>query len=638
MSEFNVEVPADAVAGETCLQVTPAEDPSFALRIIVPAQAAPGDHLRFTKGADGEWNCSLERAGTAAKAADADAARSGHTAAEVSKAAAATARSGRARVPPEAIPGKTQLEVEVGTERKTLTVTVPEKAVAGDWLLASWDAVQGHWHLRILRELSPGAWRQSLITRAVDVDALNVFERMVEAARADGAFVSPKIARGTSPPLAVPGLVTTEAVEAGEVMLRLPSRLHISPRTCQQTWPELCAAVEGVADLSEFRLVEAVHNACVATLLAAAAPLMSGEGGEKLQFCALWQHYAEALLAEPFDRHPYVLALADEAGLLSVLEPSGEGAYAELMGQDAAATHQMIEAGVPPELLCPGFTPGRFLQARLCTLTREFGTPAGSALVPILDFGNHCDARPGMRVSWDLAEDVMVVKAIRAHAAGEELYITYGRHSNPVLFRTYGFVGLPEEEPTWTYACLATDFGDLSSGALAGHLAVRFPSLAEVHLDASELTPTAVTVLDACTDARCDILDVLRTFCRRVAERYEKDAALREPIVALRRERELRPASAAWWDHMPLHRASGECAGDWKAELAATSVRVKMSEYLCLLAHIEAADFLSGDLDEERCLAGAAGLRQALAERACAGRLGGTAQTSATLADSSFSA
>merc|ERR1712232_293445 len=185
--------------------------------------------------------------------------------------------------------------------------------------------------------------------------------------------------------------------------------------------------------------------------------------------------------------------------------------------------------------------------ARLCLLSREFKTPAGTALVPLVDFANHSAANPAAQQSWctdDELGDAMVVRAIRDIAAGEAVTICYGMFSNPQLLRSYGFCVPPSEEPTWTYACPVSDLqkicGELSSwmpAAAASALGEAFPELAEVHFEIQRLSPGLLTALDALEGAGAEAIPFLREFCLREMKRYETDPSLAAAMENVRAAR-----------------------------------------------------------------------------------------------------
>lgn len=620
--QFRVEVPEGVEPGKTKLRLKPGDS---ALLLTVPEGAVPGDLLVLTEGTDGTWACYLSR-GTSAVLANSD-----------QKVHSCNVRKGEVQIPLGAIPGKTKLQVtlhrlhpkseeemECSAESaaETFVLTVPQEAQPGDRVEVSTEGT-GKVLLRILRQNScldrrddsqtHGSMGEtksrtaplSLALTHLEVDSDACFNSMVEAVRdIAGSFVSPKLARGTAPALAIPGMVAQEPIEKDEVLIRMPAGLHISPETCRQVMPHLFAAVEALPSVSEGRRVEVALTACVAAVLRAIA--------FDLEIVAptLWLPYAEVLLGERFDAHPYWRSLSDKE-VSRVFEPSGEAAYARMMAGDAIALHELIVEGVRPEVLGPNFEIGLFLQARLCLLTREFDTPRGSALVPILDLCNHSATNPGAHQSWDLANDAMVVRALRAHQAGEEIYISYGALSSPLLLRTYGFAVPPDEEPAWTYAFQASELQHLCGrsqveyGTVAAHLSDQFPQLSEVHLDARHVTEHLLLVLGACAKGGGDAVALLGEFCTHKIAKYERDPDLGPALAALMRVRERDICSSAWWTELPQPRMGSD---------QEQALWVKMSEFLCLTAHTEALAFASGHLPEERCLAAAAGLRRGLAQ------------------------
>ncbi|KAK3994872.1 AdoMet dependent proline di-methyltransferase-domain-containing protein [Cladorrhinum sp. PSN332] len=69
------------------------------------------------------------------------------------------------------------------------------------------------------------------------------------------------------------------------------------------------------------------------------------------------------------------------------------------------------------------------------------------ALVPVADFFNHADS--GCEVTFSL--EGFVVTADRGYCAGQEVYISYGEHTNDFLLAEYGFL---LEKNRWDKVCL----------------------------------------------------------------------------------------------------------------------------------------------------------------------------------------
>ncbi|KAG7290819.1 hypothetical protein NEMBOFW57_000823 [Staphylotrichum longicolle] len=92
---------------------------------------------------------------------------------------------------------------------------------------------------------------------------------------------------------------------------------------------------------------------------------------------------------------------------------------------------------------------------RISTRTFSYETPQMEtypwhdrlALVPVADLFNHADG--GCKVSY--SPDGFEVCADRAYAAGQEVHISYGAHSNDFLLAEYGFV---MAENRWDKVCL----------------------------------------------------------------------------------------------------------------------------------------------------------------------------------------
>mmetsp|Transcript_128367 Transcript_128367/g.359333 ORF Transcript_128367/g.359333 Transcript_128367/m.359333 type:complete len:291 (+) Transcript_128367:2-874(+) len=268
------------------------------------------------------------------------------------------------------------------------------------------------------------------------------------------------------------------------------------------------------------------------------------------------------------------------------------------MTGDIVAMFQCLQRHVDPSLLGKNFDLGLFLQARLCILTRVFHLDGDSCMVPVSDLFNHSED-PTVAWSWDDEGKAMVLSATRAHEPGEELLISYGHRSNVLLFRTYGFTLPPWSEPGWTVLLLGTA---RPVGLFQDFLPARHQSLV-LHLESDIVQTCLVTALNACKDRRRDPEEFLRRICAECMARYEEDSALAPALAGLRLARAADPTSAAWWDHV------GEGAG-WEEQC----LRVKMSEYLCLLAHAEVLDVLAGSLAEDQCLALAAKARKVLVE------------------------
>jgi len=197
-----------------------------------------------------------------------------------------------------------------------------------------------------------------------------------------------------------------------------------------------------------------------------------------------------------------------------------------------------------------------------------------------------------------------VLYTTRAHDSGEEVLTSYGPRSNVLLFRTYGFTLHPSEEPSWGYVVQR----DRPQDIFDKYLPPERSKLA-INLETWQLEDSLVSALHACRSFGKDPADFLRELCCHCVEPYTRDVALKPALNALEQVRMADPTSAAWWEFQPsLPDENGPLGVSW----AVSALRVKMSEYLCLVAHLEAVDFASGRLPAGKCFANAAHLREYL--------------------------
>lgn len=593
-----VEIPKNVTPGQTKLQVQPDENEG-SLLLTVPMEARPGDHLILTKGADCEWACYLQKQHKT----------------QLMHGQTGTAKEARLQVPDGAQPGQTNLQIKVGEE--IVQVTVPEKAKPGDWLLLNWDDAQMHWTLTVQRDLADGYSAdseqdvdQALSMKVIDIDQAARFEAMKAAACSAGAFVSSKLARGTSPQLGVLGMIVTEPVATGEVLMRIPADLHISEATCASKMSLLFNAIASDSScISPLRRQEVGLTACVSALMCDAfsrAQQRQERSSITQDIPELWHRYADMLVAENFAGHPYVRCLTNPGMYQRAMAPSGEPAHYELMAGDTLAINSLVKQAVPAwsHLIGKEFRPGIYMGAKLSLLSREFGTKHGSALVPIVDLCNH-SAHYGARQSWDKVQDAMVVTAARAHVPGEELFISYGFTSNPLLLRTYGFTLPPELEPNWTIAFPVSELMDICSESCRKALEQAFLEFAEFQLSTADAAEYLLRAASVCARAGEDAPARLRELFSKKSAQYEQDASISTVLASLEKARAKDPQHAAWWQEMPDHGFAND-------ELQRQALAVKMSEHICLLAHLEALNVIDHKRGEEFCLKKASTMRAAL--------------------------
>uniref|UniRef100_A0A6T0WUU2 SET domain-containing protein n=1 Tax=Alexandrium monilatum TaxID=311494 RepID=A0A6T0WUU2_9DINO len=583
------------------------------LTLAVPECARPGDRLRLTEDEHGQWHCQLEQS------------QKGRSTGSRGCRPHVVGDEIFVEVPPDAKPGETRLRLSVGQANEhPLVVMVPENAIPGDELALS--RKDGRWNLRIIREtegslncaVSMGPRRNVTLCR-VNTDPHEIFQRLATAANAAGAQCSPKLARGATPPLDALGVIVTAPVEEGEELARIPSSLHLSTEGYKERMPELYAAVMQLKRYLGGRAAEAAQAACLARLLQETWARMQEENEDAVEVESkragsdlvepVWDLFARNVLSEDWDSHPYWCSIEEPVAVNELLAPSREQEYLATMAGDVMAMHDRLVAHIDSRILGPNFHVGFFLQARLCILTRVFQMNGDSALVPLNDCFNH-SSDPGATWEWDAERNHMVMIAKRGHAPGEQVFISYGRRSNVLLFRTYGFTLPPQVEPNWTFIFQTND--DMPE--LLRHFPAKLAKTV-IHLESGIVQDSLIRALNRCREEGYDPEAFLRKICEHCLQAYDQSESLQPALAALRRARAKDPKSSAWWAELSgdgsEHTLCGEGAlAGWEEH----ALRVKMSEYLCLTAHLEVVDLVSGRLAEEQCLDGAKSARGVLAE------------------------
>ncbi|CAJ1372161.1 unnamed protein product [Effrenium voratum] len=603
-----VEVPKHARPGVTKLAVD--VDEGSELHVLVPAEAVAGDRLRLTKMPDGPWTCVVLRSQPLYDVAN----RILQSPGDQCKL--------QLLVPANVKPGETKLQVTISADEQ-VQLAVPNYASPGDlielhradgepWLAkftrdrytTSQDPQKG---LAVMAELG-----KTSSEAGVDADAL--VDRLFTVAKEAGCFVSPKIKRGCAPPLNIPGLVAVEAIEEGEELIRVPSRFHLTPPTVETSAPALAAAVQACSMPAQ-RRGEALHAFFLARLLAdaqervvnaAGRSVLDGKWSATADQKKVWEAYADALLAEDFSYHPFRLAACKPEEMRENLSPSQEAEYFIDMAADLMSLHETMQrceadAYAEDAEALPPLEAEMFLRARMCAQTRVFQTCVDTTLVPVADLLNHSPTlTPGVLWGWDAEAQAMIITAVRAHSPGEELLTTYGARSNMLVYRTYGFTLHPKNEPSFTYI-------------IRPHL-VR-PVL-KIFMDNEEARPLMLLETSHIDDSLCQILnqvtkkgrdatEFLRLLCARSRWAYDQDERIRPCLRALAKAREEQPGSHDWWSHMEE---------EHKDLVNQDVVRVIMSEYLCLTAHLEAVDYADEHRADSECLSGCQAWRKSLAK------------------------
>eukprot|EP00434_Breviolum_minutum_P039603 symbB.v1.2.035172.t1/scaffold4675.1/size36618/3 len=162
-----------------------------------------------------------------------------------------------------------------------------------------------------------------------------------------------------------------------------------------------------------------------------------------------------------------------------------------------------------------------------------------------------------------------MVTATRHLNEGEEVFISYGSFSNPLLFRTYGFTLPSSLEPCRT--CTFTEEELLETAPM--EVAADLQSLPNLHLNSSMISDELAVLLQVWPGAG----QALRQLCRKRME--EVDLKVKE----MQRRWSEDPSNA---EGIPLHHDHG--------------LRIAFSEYLCVLIHADILDELAGQSTESK--------------------------------------
>eukprot|EP00931_Biecheleriopsis_adriatica_P039763 TRINITY_DN22736_c0_g1_i1.p1 TRINITY_DN22736_c0_g1~~TRINITY_DN22736_c0_g1_i1.p1 ORF type:complete len:645 (+),score=152.36 TRINITY_DN22736_c0_g1_i1:55-1989(+) len=604
--ELVIEVPPTVKPGITKLSVDVGDGSK--LFVLVPKQAVVGDRLRLTQSGGEPWKCAILRSQPPS--------------------APAPAPLGPATqqllVPADVEPGKTKLLVTMpGGDQVQLAV--PDYVRPGDVIELERQDVNEGWTCKFIRDklIHPEDNRSSIAVmadlgkhlRAASLDADAAVNNLLAVAKAAGCFVSPKMKRGRAPPLNIPGLLATEAIDEGEELIRVPHHLHLTPRSVDDLAPALAAAVRDLPDTVKSRCDEGMHTFFLGRLLGEAEEralakmngsdieaksVLESEWAASESQRKVWEAYADSLLTEDFEYHPFRLAAFNPDGMRTSLKPSLEAEYFIDMATDLVSLHKAISGCGEAAFGSKPVEVEMFLRARLSSQTRVFQTCVDTTLVPVADLLNQSSTVDGAGVlwSWDSEANAMIIKAVRAHAPGEELFTTYGSRSNMLLYRTYGFTLRPENEPGWTYIVRSHIVRPVLNTYLGSEDARTLILLETSHIDES-----LCKVLNQVSSRGRDGVEFLRLLCARIRWEYETDEKMRPALEALACARAKDPRSHAWWSYIDE---------EHRHLIEQDSFRVIMSEYLCLTAHIEAADVVDGKKDESTCLGGCATMRCSL--------------------------
>jgi len=465
-----------------------------------------------------------------------------------------------------------------------------------------------------------------------------LFNRLCRVLRDAGAVISSKVERFNEPPPGAPGMRARADIAALEQLVRIPADLQVSHDLVQRLAPQLVAKATQSAEEQWLECPDVVTF--VAQKLHELEQWeLPKEAGDDAWSSASWLDLLFGMqLGNDFSSMPH-LRLPGSSIARQLLHPSPEVHNAEWNCTAYRHAFMGILRSVDAETLGTRFEINRFVQAHLILLTRTFsssgfsGNRAGHFLVPIADMFNHSHAPNS---AWSFVDDgSFVLRATEKIKAGQEMFISYGREkSNVRLFRTYGFTLHSRLEPTWSFRVWPSQAHEVFKIFLPRSCRKTVLDLETCRVDCS--TQKALT---ACVANGTDPAQFLSSLCIQFRKQYHEDPILQPALEALRQIREVDPNCASWWAQIGAKASSdaNECdiskaivpkqalkphmvsdCNPYVSEdvdcIQQCALRVKMSEYLCLLAHIEALDLLADRKDPDKCLERAKTLKSHICE------------------------
>lgn len=592
LAQVCAAIPLDAKPGHTPIKIR--TDLTHAIEIIVPEIATPGKTLVLTKFEKDGW--------------------------QIGFANYSLPENIECEIPRDATPGVTELPVKYKGTQVT-TVLVPDFAKPGvdDLLVVRPDDACDPWsvilcqdpdHPEAVKEMAIGASQTAL--RAPPLNPDLAFLNLAEALREAGAYVNPKIMRGRAPPLNVPGILAREDIAEGERIFSIPKDLHVSTLSGAKHLPAFFEDTT-IPKLPQQSSEEAARYALVTRLLHEAEERAEArEAGKEVssegnllakvdpKVRRVWEAYMDQLLSEDFAHHPLRKMGENPEAMQEQIRPS---AYSTQLYKEVRRVHTLYREILNNSKVLDGqrFERGMFLRTMLNFQSRQFKAAVSASLIPGSDLLNHAPADQ-MSVQWMWREDIQehVLTCVRSVSAGTELLQSYGCHSNSSFYRCYSFTMPPQREQAWCYSLWKDDAPAVYAEQVPDASAAM---KSEVHLTTTEISQSLRDLLTEIAKAGGNAAFFLRSICTAHIRPFEESKKLQPAIASLRLMRSKDPTSAAWWEHL-----SGPDAAMVDDEM----VRIQMSDYMCLVAYLEAISVLSGEVEEDRCLAKATTLRQLL--------------------------
>eukprot|EP00929_Paragymnodinium_shiwhaense_P047020 TRINITY_DN23882_c0_g1_i1.p1 TRINITY_DN23882_c0_g1~~TRINITY_DN23882_c0_g1_i1.p1 ORF type:complete len:400 (-),score=56.67 TRINITY_DN23882_c0_g1_i1:594-1793(-) len=199
-------------------------------------------------------------------------------------------------VPEGVTPGETRLEVEGSIPGESIRFLVPRSAQIGNRLAVSRTA-EDDVVVRIL-----AIWDSYAPVRpvAMDLDTSLAFTGLAKLFTSLGAFVSPKLRRGSVAPHGIPGVIAAADIEDGETLLKIPGKLIMSSKSLASAMPGLYEAVSRLPGLSGTLGPAACMAACICQLIAACDKSNVDDVDSADEGCSeakAWRSYAQMLVS-----------------------------------------------------------------------------------------------------------------------------------------------------------------------------------------------------------------------------------------------------------------------------------------------------------------------------------------------------
>ncbi|OLP75125.1 hypothetical protein AK812_SmicGene45128, partial [Symbiodinium microadriaticum] len=377
------------------------------------------------------------------------------------------------------------------------------------------------------------------------------FHRLIEWVRQNDGFVSGKIAYidGTGKGAM---LQTSAPVYAGESLMKIPHKLHISDANIRRghAGSRLPAHVDSIVDLSLGR----------SGVAAMAAWLTSQHGSylSKPASTGFWQPWWDMFTppySMPFYRQETELLLlfgSYEFQELGRMLFWYQHDFEKLQQQPCSSK----AAGCIRELQLMDFdmyqAMNQFILSHGCK-----GPGDKPHIIPVFEFLNHSpELASDLNYQLD-QEGNLVLWAKWDIPAGTEITNSYGRRSNPELLQSYGFADPPFAEPFWsvrifTQVLAEKYFPDLDFSEMEIDVRLATPWLENLpaanSLDSAEIALTSLqNELSRAKGTAPSILGLVETVAEHFLSWYRSDQLLQPYRQMLEENRLGNATSSVWW-------------------------------------------------------------------------------------------